>query len=87
MRTIGVTSFTRCQLKGNVYAMNAIHFKGHVPAVGRTDYFSRGRKDGYERIWPSDHRRLTAEEIRSAVTLLREALLADVEASIDGAGI
>jgi hypothetical protein len=67
--------------------MNAIHHKAHVPATGRIHHVSRGRWDGLERVSRSDHRWLTAEEIRSAVRLLREALLSDGEVNIDGAGI
>jgi hypothetical protein len=67
--------------------MDAIPHKAQVPVTGRTDHVSRGRWDGLERVWRSEHRRLTAEEIRSAVRLLREALLSDGEANIDGAGI
>ena len=67
--------------------MDAIHYKAHVPATGRTDHVARGRWDGLERVRRSDHRRLTAKEIRSAVRLLREALLSDGEVNIDGAGI
>ena len=67
--------------------MNAIHYKAHVPGTGRTDHISRERWDGLERVWRSDHSRLTAEEIRRAVRVLRQALLSDGEVNIEGAGI